>query len=163
MGRLGVLYALTEAELQKLLDCPREERYEYMLEEIEETLLGTPRGCEVDKAWEGLQFCFCGGKWDETNEVPANIVFAGEFLVETEDDIMTLKRPEAVKNITAYLREHDLEAVIRENFPKIDEEAFWFPKTEDVLEHILGWSEGLLPFYENAVKEGCSVIFTVDL
>ena len=42
MGRLGVLYALTEAELQKLLDCPQEERYDYMLEEIEETLLGTP-------------------------------------------------------------------------------------------------------------------------
>ena len=49
---------------------------------------------------------------------------------------MTLKRPEAVKNITAYLREHDLEAVIRENFPKIDEDAFWFPKNSTLPERM---------------------------
>lgn len=163
MGRLGVLYALTEGELQKLLDCPREGRYSYMLEEIEEPLLDTPRGCEVDKAWEGLQFCFCGGRWDERDAVPANIVFAGEFLVETEREIMTLKRPDAIGEIVAYLRGHDLEAVIHENFPKINEKAFWLPKTEEMPGYILSWGKRLLPFYENALKEGCSVIFTVDL
>ena len=38
---------------------------DYMLEEIEETLLETPRGCELDKAWEGIQYCLGGGEWDE--------------------------------------------------------------------------------------------------
>lgn len=38
MSRLGMLYALTEAEVGKLRSMPAEERYEYMLEEIEEEL-----------------------------------------------------------------------------------------------------------------------------
>ncbi len=47
MSRLGVLYALKEDELNKLRSLPHDERYDYMLEEIEETLLETPRGCGV--------------------------------------------------------------------------------------------------------------------
>ena len=46
MSRLGVLYALKEEELNRLRSLPQEERYDYMLEEIEENLLGTSRGCE---------------------------------------------------------------------------------------------------------------------
>ena len=72
MSRLGVLYALKEDELNKLRSLPHDERYDYMLEEIEETLLETPRGCELDKAWEGIQYCLGGGEWNEENSVPAN-------------------------------------------------------------------------------------------
>ena len=50
MSRLGVLYALTDNELADLCRLPEAERYDYMLEEIEPRLLGTPRGCEMDKA-----------------------------------------------------------------------------------------------------------------
>ena len=67
MSRLGVLYALKEDELNKLRSLPHDERYDYMLEEIEETLLETPRGCELDKAWEGIQYCLGGGEWNEEN------------------------------------------------------------------------------------------------
>ena len=35
-------------------------------------------------------------------------------------------------------------------------------KNDDGLEHTLGWSEEILAFYENALKENCQVIFTVD-
>lgn len=48
MSRLGVLYALKDDELNKLCSLPQAERYDYMLEEIEESLLDTPRGCELD-------------------------------------------------------------------------------------------------------------------
>ena len=62
MSRLGVLYALKEEEeLNRLRSLPQEERYDYMLEEIEENLLGTSRGCELDKAWEGIQFVLVKG------------------------------------------------------------------------------------------------------
>lgn len=86
MSRLGVLYALKEEELNRLRSLPQEERYDYMLEEIEEKLLGMSRSCELDKAWEGIQFCLGKGKWNEKNSVPTNIVFAGEFIVETENE-----------------------------------------------------------------------------
>lgn len=45
MSRLGVLYALKDDELNKLCSLPQAERYDYMLEEA---LLDTPRGCELD-------------------------------------------------------------------------------------------------------------------
>lgn len=86
-----MLYALTDAEVEKLRFVPTEERYDYMLNEIEEKLFGSSSACELDKAWEGLHFCLCGGEWNETNRVPYNIIFSGEFLVDTEEEVITLK------------------------------------------------------------------------
>ena len=48
--RLAMLYALTEEELFQLLEQPEGERYDYMLNELENTLFNTPRACELDKA-----------------------------------------------------------------------------------------------------------------
>lgn len=160
MSRLGMLYALTDAEVEKLRSVPMEERYDYMLNEIEESLFDSPRACELDKAWEGLQLCFGGGKWSEVNSVPTNIIFGGEYLVDTEDEVITLKNADDVKNIVEYLRQNDLEDIINQNFWKINVDFQY--KDNDGLEHTLGWSEGILPFYENALKENCQVIFTVD-
>lgn len=160
MSRLGMLYALTDAEVEKLRFVPTEERYDYMLNEIEEKLFGSSRACELDKAWEGLHFCLCGGEWNETNRVPYNIIFSGEFLVDTEEEVITLKNKDDVKKIVEYLRQNDLRNIINQNFRKIDDE--WAYKDNDGLEHTLGWSEDILPFYENAMKENCQVIFTVD-
>ncbi len=39
MSRLGMLYALNEEDVKKLRSMPEEERYDYMLEEIEELCL----------------------------------------------------------------------------------------------------------------------------
>lgn len=160
MSRLGMLYALTDAEVEKLRSVPLEERYDYMLNEIEESLFDTPRGCELDKAWEGIQYCLGGGKWDEGNKVPTNIIFGGEILVETDDEIITLKKHDDVKQIVGYLRKNNLQEIIRKNFWNIDDDFRY--KDDNGLDHTLGWSEDVLSFYENALKENCQVIFTVD-
>lgn len=161
MSRLGMLYALTDTEVEELRSVPAEERYDYMLDEIEEKLFDTPRACELDKAWEGIQYCLGGGKWSEVNGVPTNIVFGGEFLVETEEEIITLKNSGDVKEIVEFLRKNDLREIIINNFWKIDDD--FGHKDDDGLDHTLGWSEDILPFYENALVENCQVIFTVDL
>lgn len=161
MSRLGVLYALDNDDVNKLRAFPAEERYEYMLNEIEERLFGTPRSCELDKAWEGIQYCLGNGVWSEENAVPTNIVFGGEFLVDDEDDVITLKDQSDIEKIVDFLHRNDLQELIRENFPKIEDENFQY-NDEDGLEHTLGWSEEILPFYENALKENYQVIFTVD-
>lgn len=161
MSRLAVLYALTETEVEKLCSIPTEERYDYMLEEIEENLLGTSRSCELDKAWEGIQYCLGGGQWNEDNSVPTNIVFGGEILAETDDDIITLKNCHDVEEIVAYLRQNNLQEIIQKNFWNIDDENFLY-KNNDGLDYTLDWSEDILSFYENALKENYQVIFTVD-
>ncbi len=160
MSRLGMLYALTDADVEKLRSVPEEERYDYMLNEIEESLFDTPRGCELDKAWEGIQYCLGGGKWDESNRVPANIIYGGEVLAETDEEIITLKNHNDVKEIVEYLRKNNLQEIIQKNFWNIDDEFRY--KDDNGLDHTLGWSEDVLTFYENALKENCQVIFTVD-
>lgn len=161
MSRLAVLYALTDTEVEKLRAVPEEERYSYMLEEIEENLIGTPRGCELDKAWEGIQYCLGAGKWNEENCLPTNIVFGGEYIVDEEDEVITLKNHQDVKNIVDFLRQNDIQEIIQKNFWNIDDENFLY-KDDDGLDHTLGWSEEIPAFYENALKENCQVIFTVD-
>ncbi|MDE7310299.1 MAG: YfbM family protein [Eubacterium sp.] len=54
MSRLGMLYALEDSEVGTLRSMPMEERYDYMLNVIEEKLFGSPRSCELNKAWEGI-------------------------------------------------------------------------------------------------------------
>ena len=161
MSRLAVLYALTDTEVEKLRAVPEEERYSYMLEEIEENLIGTPRGCELDKAWEGIQYCLGGGKWNEENCLPTNIVFGGEYIVDEEDEVITLKNHQDVKNIVDFLRQNDIQEIIQKNFWNIEDENFLY-KDDDGFDHTLGWSEEIPAFYENALKENCQVIFTVD-
>lgn len=161
MSRLGMLYALEDSEVKKLRSMPMEERYDYMLNEIEENLFGTPRSCELDKAWEGIQYCLGGGKWNDENKVPTNIIFGGEFLVDEDDDVITLKSRNDIEAIVEYLRQNSLQELIEKNFWNIDDENFLY-KDENGLEHTLGWSEDVFSFYENALKENYQVIFTVD-
>lgn len=161
MSRLAVLYALTEAEVEKLRSIPEEERYSYMLEEFEENLIGTPRSCELDKAWEGIQYCLGAGRWNEENCLPTNIVFGGEFLLDSDDGVITLKNLRNVKDIVDFLHQNDLQEIIQKYFWNIDDENFRY-KDSDGLDHTLGWSEDILAFYENALKENYQVIFTVD-
>ncbi len=179
MSRLGMLYALTDTEVDELRSVPVEERYDYMLNEIEEKLFDTPRACELDKAWEEIQYCFGGGEWIETNSVPANIIFGGEFLVKTEDEVITLKNHDNVKYIVEYLHQNDPRDIVNQNFEKLvelfrqndpqDIVNQIFQKSgddlgdkDDGLEYTLDWSCDILPFYENALKENLQVIFTVD-
>ena len=161
MSRLGMLYALTETEVEKLRSTPEEDRYDYMLEEIEEALFGSPRSCELDKAWESIQYCLGGGQWKEDNCVPTNIVFGGEVLIETDSEIITLKNHQEVKEIVDYLHQNNLQEIIQNNFWNIDDKEFMY-KDNDGLSHALGWSEDILAFYEYALKEKCQVIFSVD-
>ncbi len=162
MSRLGVLYALTDKELAALCAQPEGERYNYMLAEFEERLFGTTRGCALDKAWYGIQLCLGGGKWRETNRTPLNILVGGEFLVDTKDEIISLKRHGWVKNIAYYLRHFDLAERVRQNFARIADKDDWPAYAAD-LEYLVENCAGLLPFYDNADKEYLQVIFTVDL
>lgn len=164
--RLAMLYALTDEELQQLLEQPKEERYDYMLNELEEVLFDTPRACELNKAWDGIQYCLGEGIWCEDNRLPYNIIVGGEpltYMGEDADEIITLKSDKEVAEIAEYLKQHDISDIIQKNHDKIDEEYYYYTVDDEDLEFLLSWCDGIQPFYENAAKEGCHVIFTVDV
>lgn len=163
MARLGMLYAITDEALEQLKAQDIDEMYDYMLEEIEEELFNTPEAFELDKAWEGVQFCLGGGTWNEENKIPYNVVFGGELILDHNDYVISLKKPEDIKEIVAFLEANNLQEIIKNNFDKIPEEEYTLPKDEDNLNYLLGWSQGLLEFYKNALDKQLNVIFTVDL
>lgn len=163
MSRLGVFYALTEAELNKLMLRPEAERYDYMLEEIEPQLLGGPRGCELDKAWQGIQLCLGNGRWHETKRTPYNIICGGTYLVNTDAELISLKKCDDVKKIVSYLRRHNLAELVEQGFPEVAKKAAELPAYVTDLAYLKSYCADILPFYENAEKEGLQVIFTVDL
>ena len=163
MARLGMLYAITDEALEQLKAQDIDEMYDYMLEEIEEELFNTPEAFELDKAWEGIHYCLGGGTWNEENKIPYNVVFGGELILDHNDYVISLKKPEVIKDIVAYLEANNLQEIIKNNFDKIPEEDFTLPKNEDCCDFLLGWSEGLLEFYKNALDKELNVIFTVDI
>lgn len=64
---------------------------------------------------------------------------------------MTLKNHYDVEKIVEYLRQNNLQELIRKNFWKIEDESFQY-KDDEGLEHTLGWNKGILSFYESALK-----------
>ena len=162
MSRLAVLYGITNQELEDLKKQDEKDIYEYLLENIEEKYFDTSRACNLDKAWEGIQLYINGGKWSETSNVPDNIVFGGEILLD-DGYIITLKNSNEIKKIVTYLENYQIDDVIKNNFSKIDENEYSLEKDEDNLEFLLEWSQELLEFYKNTLKENLNVVFSVDL
>lgn len=157
-----MLYTLNNKELQELLDVPKKERMDFMLSEIERALFGSEHALELDEAWEALHYCFCGGRFMEENQLPGTIIYAGELLADSDEGLIHLKDHASVEEIVTFLREHNVEELLRESFPRIQGE-YTFPKDDDYLEYLLGWGEDLLEFYENALRENRDVIFTLSL
>ena len=163
MARLGMLYAITDEVLAQLEAQDIDQMYDYMLEEIEEELFDTPEAFELDKAWEGIHYCLCEGDWYKEEGTAPDVIFGGELLLDEDDNVIFLKTPEKIKEIVNYIQENPIEETLKNNFDKIPEEEYTLPKDEDNLNYLLGWSEGLLEFYKNALEKQLNVIFTVDL
>jgi len=140
MARLGMLYAITDEALAQLEAQDIDQMYDYMLEEIEEELFDTPEAFELDKAWEGIHYCLCEGDWYKEEGIAPDVIFGGELLLDEDDNVIFLKTPEKIKEIVNYIQENPID-----------------------LNYLLGWSEGLLEFYKNALEKQLNVIFTVDL
>ena len=162
MSRLAVLYGITNQELEDLKKQDEKDIYEYLLENIEEKYFDTSRACNLDKAWEGIQLCINGGKWSETSNVPDNIVFGGKILLN-DGYIITLKNSNEIKKIITYLENYQIDDIIKSNSSKIDENEYSLEKDEDNLEFLLEWSQEILEFYKNALKENLNVVFSVEL
>ena len=163
MARLGVFYALSDEQVDTIAEQDDDKMYAYMLNTIEENLLGTPKSYQIDKAWEGIHYCLCEGDWYKEEGIAPDIIFGGELLLDEDDNVIFLKTPEKIKEIVNYIQENPIEETLKNNFDKIPEEEYTLPKDEDNLNYLLGWSEGLLEFYKNALDKQLNVIFTVDL
>jgi len=163
MSRLGMLYAITDDEVELLKNKNENDMYGFMLDSIENNYISTSRACDLNKAWEGIHFCIHNGAWVEDESVQSKVIFCGVFLLDSQDYVITLKNTDDINEIVAFLDSVNLEDIIRSGYKNIDPSGYTLPMGDDGLDFILGWSEELKSFYENAQKNNLNVIFTVDL
>lgn len=160
---IGILYALRDEQVKELVALPMEDRYGYMLDEIEEELMDTQYSCDMDTVWEPLQYALCGGEWCDENRIPANIVASGELLTGELEEVITLKDSKVVQEIAAFLQENSLQEIIEDNFASLDEVITGAPKDDEYLEFLLGLGEEIAAFYQDAAEENLQVIFTLNM
>ena len=179
MGCLAVLFALNEQEVEQLRLVKRQDRSDYMHEEIEEVFFDDypEYTCELDKSWDAMHRMLTDGNlnFENTFQPLCNVIFGGEFLYglvressgevitpETEDDeFMILKTPEQVAEIAKVLPERT-KAECRECYNKIDEDDYGFPLDDEYFEYTWEYLQESLPFWKKAAEEKRYVLFTVD-
>lgn len=162
MSCLGVLFALSDADAQRLLAAGDNDAVMTIIEEFEEKWDESAL-VQTDRAWDAMHRCLSNGTiyYDE-GEYPLNrVILGGKHLYDGDEYVVSYVAPNEVKDAAAALAaltEQDL----RKRYDAIDpddydgghgEEDFKFTWT-----HFLAVRE----FYKKAAAGGRSVVFTVD-
>jgi hypothetical protein len=166
MSCLGVHFALTEAEVEKLRAfTDQDDRLDYVQEEIEEQYLDAKDGfaAESDAAWDAMHRVFCGGEliWHGSDYPLSHVVIVGEQLYDEDDYIMSLKSPIQVQDIAAALPAVT-EADFRTRYFAIDPVSYGFEVNEDDFAYTWQWFQEVRDLYVNAAAANRYVLFTAD-
>ena len=162
MSCLGVLFALTEADAQRLLAAGDNDAVMTIIEEIEEKW-DEAWLVQTDKAWDALHRSLSNGTifYDE-GEYPLNrTLLGGKHLYDSEDYVVAYVAPQEVKDVAAALSpltEKDL----RTRYDAIDVDDYNGVHGEEDFKDTWGHFLALREFYKKAAAEGRSVVFTVD-
>jgi hypothetical protein len=176
MGSLGVHFAITRKQMQKLLDL----RYSEDLDDDEvdeaiEEAVGEIEAkwdrkhlFETDKAWDPIHRALCedntprGRINPNTGTYPLNLaIFGGRQLCEGEEYSISLVEPDDVRGVAKALS-GVTEEWMRERFFKLKARATGYPITEEEFEYMWGNFQGLPEFFAKAAKAKRAVIFTVS-
>ncbi|HEX9996930.1 MAG TPA: YfbM family protein [Abditibacterium sp.] len=166
MSCLGVLFALTNADVKKLLlarqSVDRDAETMAIVEGIEERW-DEKWLFELDKGWDAIHRCLADGQLEfEGGEYPLNhCIFGGTQLYEADDYIIFLKSSEQVGDVAQALKEID-EMALRGRYLKIESDTYDGELGEDDFSYTWSCFEGLPEFFAKAAKAKRSVMFTVD-
>ncbi len=164
MSSLGVLFSLSQKEVDKLRAQPDDEaRIRYIAELDEHYYEKDPeRMAAIDESWEAMHRALTDGKIEPGNgRFPmSHIVLGGEQLYTGEDYVISLKTPEQVKEIAVSVKNFNRGA-FRKRYDGIDPAAYAAYSENDFL-YTWDHFEEMKPFWAQAAKEGRHVLFTVD-
>jgi hypothetical protein len=165
MACRAVLFAITEADVSRLLEAKGDDAVLEIVDEIEEEW-DERWLCQLDKAWDALHRCFTDGELGFDNGAyPLNhALLGGRQLYTGEDYIIALVLPQQVADVAQALQAID-EEELEKRYWCINRDNYGFAPNElcaEDLEYMLSWFAGLKPFYAKAAASGHAVIFTVD-
>ena len=167
MSCLGVLFAVTQADVERLRSIPADERYDLIINEIEEEWFeNRPElTCELDKSWDAMHRLLSDGTLSfGADRGAALAILGGEVIypVEDEDDyIIIAKSPEQVTEVCQAL-ESLTDEEIRKRYDAIPDDEYGGYKGEDDFEYTLEYLHDSISFWKNAALNDLWVLFTAD-
>jgi hypothetical protein len=164
MGCLGVLFALTRKQLERLLEANSDDQVKKQVRDMSE------KGCydflvDTDKSWDAIHRCLSDGTLDfEGGTYPLNhCILAGKQLHEGKNYIVSFKRPDEVRDIAAALKKVT-EPWFRERYFALTKTDF--PQEiclDDEWDYTLHYLKHITEFYQQATMTERAVIFKVSL
>jgi hypothetical protein len=166
MACLGVHFALTDAEVEKLTSfAENQDRLDYLQEEIEEDYLTNHEDmtAQSDKAWDAMHRLLSDGElsYYDGPEPLRFAVIGGDPIYTERDYIMSLKTPDQVKQLAARLPKITKEE-FKHRYDTMDAGKYGCPKSDEDFEYTWHWFTGIVAFYVRAANSGRHVLFTAD-
>jgi hypothetical protein len=162
MSCLGVLFALTDADAQRLLAAEGPDAVMTIVEDIEEKW-DEAWLAQTDKSWDAIHRSLSNGtRFHDEGEYPLNrAILGGKLLYSGEDYVVAYVAPNEVKDVAAALlpiTEQDL----RKRYDAIDADDYDGEHGDEDFKFT--WTNFLAvrEFYKKAAAGGRSVVFTVD-
>jgi Domain of unknown function (DUF1877) len=156
---IGVLFALTTADEERLANCPEDERPDFIGNEIEE-LYTDEWSCDTDKSWDAIHRAFNDSllTYDFVN-AHQGVILGGVAGYSETDYIISYKTADEVTRISEALSKLT-EQDFRTRYFAIAEDEYGMATSED--DFAYSWSnlEGLKTFYHKAASARRCVIFT---
>lgn len=170
MGSLGIFFALSDRDLNKLLKTSRFERPDFISEKLEEIYFEKHKKYiyELDKSWDAMHRCLSNDGllvFGDDNYPLGSIIMGGDILYGNEDNeddyIIILKKESVVKDIAEKIETIKKEEFQKEYF-KINEKDYESLLSNEDFEYTWDYFYRSIEFWKNASYSNRAVIFTVD-
>jgi Domain of unknown function (DUF1877) len=163
MACRGVLFALTASQDAALVATGDDDEVGDFVEKLESDW-DWDWLCEVDKAWDAMHRCLSDGTLRlgrQTGNPLELVVLGGGQHYEGDDYVVAHVRAAEAPEVSAALDEVDREW-LRARYDAIDPDDYEGELGDEDFEYTWNYLQDVRAFYRNAVKDGRSVVFTVD-
>jgi Domain of unknown function (DUF1877) len=164
MACRGVLFALTEAQAQKLKSARGNDTEVLSIVQDEiEAAWDEAHLCQTDKAWDAIHRCLGDGTLRDGEGPLSLTILGGEQLHKDSSYIISLLIPEQVKQVAEALRPLTQDW-FRARYFKIDPAGYGVPGmlSDEDFEYTWAWFEAVRDYYQKAASGGRWSMFTVD-
>jgi len=162
MACLGVHFAITHEQANRLLAADGDEALMVLIEEIEKTW-DADNLAESDKAWDAMHRCLTDGRLEYGNgPYPWSYCVLGpRQLHEGDGYIVSLVSPEEVKAVAESLESITAEW-FRDRYARVVPKDYAPEYGSEDLEYTWSWFQNVRELYRKAAARGRAVIFTVE-
>lgn len=166
MGCLGVLFALTEADVNTLKSYTNDDDLlDYFQEELEEQYFNEQPEltAQMDKSWDAMHRLLSDGALSyKTGPEPLRlVVIGGEQIYFKDNYIMSLKTPAQVKAIASAIADISKE-FFKQRYGKMDQKKYEYPKSDEDFEYAWAYFGDVVALYNKAAAENRYVLFTAS-